>query len=67
MFQYRDKLLMSQPARGMNLTPTSGRFQLTPAEDEDVIKTFSSIKEWLSTPKTPSFVKNKVVDDAPSF
>lgn len=51
----------------MDLTPTSGRFQLTPAEDEQVIKTFSSVKEWLSTPITPPFSKNKAVGDSPSY
>ncbi|RFU79143.1 acyl- n-acyltransferase [Trichoderma arundinaceum] len=47
----------------MDITPTSGRFTVTSVEDGEVIKTFSAIKEWLSsdplTPKTPSFVKKE--------
>ncbi|KAL7792499.1 hypothetical protein V8C37DRAFT_380517 [Trichoderma ceciliae] len=52
----------------MDITPVSERFGVTPVEDGEVIKTFSAVKEWLSsnptTPKTPSFLKNKLIDES---
>jgi GNAT superfamily N-acetyltransferase len=58
----------------MDLTPESGKFSGAPTKNGEVVRTFSSLKAWLSndpkapmtpkTPKTPSFLKNQVLQES---
>ncbi|PTB46193.1 uncharacterized protein TrAFT101_004336 [Trichoderma asperellum] len=58
----------------MDLTPGSGKSGSVPAKNGEVVKTFSTLKAWLSndssvpktpvTPKTPSFLKNQVIQES---
>lgn len=57
----------------MDLTPESAKSDSVPAKNGEVVKTFSALKAWLSndssvpktpmTPKTPSFLKNQVIQE----
>ncbi|KAL6909064.1 hypothetical protein GGI43DRAFT_394515 [Trichoderma evansii] len=58
----------------MDFTPDSEKSSSVPAKNDEVVKTFSTLKAWLSNdpsfpktpvaPKSPSFLKNQVVQES---